>query len=161
MQEYGNKRINSLDFHRVEDWLAVAGDDDSLHLYNTQSGTQHKLLHSKKYGLGQIRFTHAPDAILHASTRVRFSSLDAVIDLLSCSSLYVLLSVQGVPVLNSDNAGDAPYSPDWHSGRGMITTCGTYQCTRTTICDTSGATPSASLHCQCHQYPTCSCLQPW
>ncbi|KAK9787371.1 hypothetical protein WJX73_005201 [Symbiochloris irregularis] len=68
-KDYGNKRINSLDFHRAEDWLAVAGDDDSLHLYNTQTGTQHKLLHSKKYGLGQIRFTHAPDAVLHASTR--------------------------------------------------------------------------------------------
>ena len=70
-QDYTERRINSLDFHRVEDWLAVAGEDDSLHLYNTQTGTQHKLLHSKKYGVGQIRFTHSPDAVLHTSTRVR------------------------------------------------------------------------------------------
>lgn len=70
MQDYNNLRINSLDFHRTDDWLIAAGEDDSLHIYNTQTGTQAKLLHSKKYGVGQIRWTHSPDAVIHTSTRV-------------------------------------------------------------------------------------------
>ena len=30
-----NARINSIDFHRTEDMLVTASDDDSIHIYNT------------------------------------------------------------------------------------------------------------------------------
>jgi WD40 repeat protein len=64
-------RINSLDFHRTEDLLVTAGDDDSIRTYNIQSGLASKVLFSKKYGVGHIRFTHDPQSVIYASTKVR------------------------------------------------------------------------------------------
>jgi WD40 repeat protein len=43
------------------------GDDDSIHVYNTASGTLHKTLWSKKYGVGCVAFTHHTNAIICAS----------------------------------------------------------------------------------------------
>lgn len=63
-------RINSLDFHRVEDVLVTAGDDDSIRTYNTQTGTAHKVLFSKKYGVSHISFTHDPQSVIYASNKV-------------------------------------------------------------------------------------------
>ena len=62
-------RINSLDFHRVEDLLVTAGDDDSIRTYNTHSGQISKVLFSKKYGVAHIRFTHDPQSVIYASTK--------------------------------------------------------------------------------------------
>jgi len=59
--------INSLDFHRTEDLLVTAGDDDSIHVYNTANGTQQRTLLSKKYGVGCICFTHHTNAIICGS----------------------------------------------------------------------------------------------
>ena len=64
-------RINSLDFHRTEDLLVTAGDDDSIRTYNTQSGSPQKVLFSKKYGVAHIRFTHDPQSVIYASTKVQ------------------------------------------------------------------------------------------
>ena len=90
-------KINSLDFHRVEDLMVAAGDDDSMHVYDisvrfgpfpprkitapspasaapgtdaaaaSQTGLAIKHLHSKKYGVGSVRFTHHPNALIYAS----------------------------------------------------------------------------------------------
>ncbi|BDA44001.1 WD repeat-containing protein 82 [Coccomyxa sp. Obi] len=62
-------RINSLDFHKSEDLLVTAGEDDSIRTYNTQSGTSSKVLFSKKYGVAHICFTHDPQSVIYASTK--------------------------------------------------------------------------------------------
>ena len=51
-------RINSLDFHMVEDLLVTAANDDSIVLYDTNSGQQRTVSFSKKYGVRNIVFTH-------------------------------------------------------------------------------------------------------
>lgn len=66
-------RINSLDFHRREDLLVTAGDDDSVHLYNIHSGTMDKTVFSRKYGVAHIRFTHHPQSVVYASNKVQHS----------------------------------------------------------------------------------------
>lgn len=35
-------RINSISFHRTEDFLVSASDDDTIRLYNTQTGVETK-----------------------------------------------------------------------------------------------------------------------
>lgn len=62
-------RINSIDFHRVQDLALTAGDDDAIHLYDTLTGARKKTCFSKKYGVSNAVFTHHPSAILYASTR--------------------------------------------------------------------------------------------
>lgn len=39
LQDFQSK-VNSLDFHRTEDLLITASDDDSIRLYNTATGKQ-------------------------------------------------------------------------------------------------------------------------
>lgn len=68
-KDYNDRYINSLDFHRSEDKLVAAGDDDWLHIYDTQNGSAPKKLQCRKYGVGCVRFTHSPDAVIHTSTR--------------------------------------------------------------------------------------------
>lgn len=68
MQE-NTGRINSLDFHRREDLLVTAGEDDSVHLYNISSGTVDKTVFSRKYGVAHIRFTHHPLSVVYASNK--------------------------------------------------------------------------------------------
>ena len=70
LSQDNSARINSLDFHRREDLLVTAGDDDSIHLYNTTSGTQQKTVFSRKYGVAHITFTHHPQSIVYASNKV-------------------------------------------------------------------------------------------
>lgn len=62
-------RINSLDFHRSEDLLVSASDDDAIKVYNTQTAQVEKVLLSKKYGVANIAFTHHPDSVIYSSTK--------------------------------------------------------------------------------------------
>lgn len=62
-------RVNSVDFHRSEDLLVTAGEDDAIRLYNTQSGVEIKHLFSKKHGVCNLCYTHAPQAVVHASNK--------------------------------------------------------------------------------------------
>ena len=39
--------VNALDFHHTEDALVTTGDDDAIHLYNTNTGVKTKTLYSK------------------------------------------------------------------------------------------------------------------
>ena len=43
--------VNALDFHHTEDALVTTGDDDAIHLYNTNTGAKTRTLYSKKYCL--------------------------------------------------------------------------------------------------------------
>eukprot|EP00798_Chlamydomonas_sp_ICE-L_P004991 gene4991-34774_t len=63
-------RINSIDFHRTEDLLITASDDDSIHIYNTATNTLQDTLFSKKYGVQNIVFTHSASAAIYASRKV-------------------------------------------------------------------------------------------
>jgi COMPASS component SWD2 len=67
----GEGRINSLDFHRTEDLLVSAADDDAIKVYNTQTGHVQKTLLSKKYGVANIAFTHDPNSVIYSSNKVR------------------------------------------------------------------------------------------
>jgi len=72
-------RINSLDFTADGLTLIASSDDDSIILYDCQTGTKKRNLNSKKYGVDLIRFTHAANTAVHSSTKVddtiRFLSL--------------------------------------------------------------------------------------
>jgi len=60
-------KINSIDFYHDGELLVSSSDDESVHVYNTGSGEMQKVVLSKKYGVDQIRFTHAKDAVICAS----------------------------------------------------------------------------------------------
>jgi len=60
-------KINSLDFHQDGELLVTAADDESVHLYDTNTGVLKKTLYSKKYGVNLIRFTHNQAEVICAS----------------------------------------------------------------------------------------------
>ena len=59
--------VNALDFHHTEDALVTTGDDDAIHLYNTNTGVKTKTLYSKKYGCSNVCFTHSAAAVIYSS----------------------------------------------------------------------------------------------
>ncbi|KAJ3670731.1 hypothetical protein LUZ60_008157 [Juncus effusus] len=60
-------KISSLDFHRTEDLVITAGEDDSVRLYNTANATVSKTTYHKKHGADRVCFTHHPSSILCSS----------------------------------------------------------------------------------------------
>ncbi|CAL5218819.1 g548 [Coccomyxa viridis] len=64
-------RVNSLDFHRSEEVLITAGDDDSIRTYNTLTGEPTKSVYSRKYGVANICCTHDPMSVIYTSTKGR------------------------------------------------------------------------------------------
>ena len=66
----GDGRINSIDFHRTEDLLVTANDNDEIKVYNTQTAQVQKTLLSKKYGVANIAFTHDPNSVIYSSNKV-------------------------------------------------------------------------------------------
>lgn len=125
-------RINSLDFHRREDLLVTAGDDDSVHLYNIQSGTMDKTVFSRKYGVSHIRFTHHPQSVVYASNKVQCVGLHAPMP-------GVQLCVLRRNLMNvSDGTGPGGMTSTQKCPlcRVMTMRCGTCRCTTTSICGT-------------------------
>ena len=61
-----------MDFHRAEELLVTAGDDDTIKSYNTLTGEPIKTVLSKKYGCANICFTHDPSSVIYTSTKVGF-----------------------------------------------------------------------------------------
>ncbi|KAN0006753.1 hypothetical protein ACTFIU_004944 [Dictyostelium citrinum] len=59
--------INSMDFNKDGSLLITASDDESIHLYNIDTGELQKTLNSKKYGVDLIKFTHNNNSIICAS----------------------------------------------------------------------------------------------
>uniref|UniRef100_A0A7E4VJ55 WD_REPEATS_REGION domain-containing protein n=1 Tax=Panagrellus redivivus TaxID=6233 RepID=A0A7E4VJ55_PANRE len=62
--------IIGMDFHMNGKVLVVSSLDDSLNLYNCETGTKNRSINSKKYGVGKVRFDRDDNAVLHTSTKV-------------------------------------------------------------------------------------------
>lgn len=61
--------VHSMDFSDDGKMLVTSSDDDSINLYNCTDGLHANTLHSKKYGAGIVRFTHAGNTVIHTSTK--------------------------------------------------------------------------------------------
>jgi WD40 repeat protein len=76
-------QINSIDFHRTQDYLVAGHDEGKITVYNTYEGKKLAALDCSKYGVAHVTYTHHSRSLLHASTKVR----DICKDLkLSCDS---------------------------------------------------------------------------
>jgi COMPASS component SWD2 len=62
-------RINSISFHRTEDLLVSASNDDVIRIYDTQRAKELNTLQSKKYGVANICYTHDPQSVVYSSTK--------------------------------------------------------------------------------------------
>jgi COMPASS component SWD2 len=62
-------RINSISFHRTEDLLVSASNDDAIRIYDTNRGKELNTLQSKKYGVANICYTHDPASVVYSSTK--------------------------------------------------------------------------------------------
>ncbi|KAK4751294.1 hypothetical protein SAY87_004776 [Trapa incisa] len=59
--------INSLDFHRKDDLLVTASEDDSVRLYDIVNAKLLKTTYHKKHGADRVCFTHHPSSIICSS----------------------------------------------------------------------------------------------
>ena len=64
------QRINSIDFSAQGDTLISSSDDESIVIYDCQTGSPKRSLNSKKYGVDLIHYTHASNTAIHSSTKV-------------------------------------------------------------------------------------------
>ncbi|KAJ6794415.1 WD repeat-containing protein 82 isoform X2 [Iris pallida] len=60
-------KISSLDFHRTEDLLVTASEDDSVRLYNIANANLVKTTYHKKHGADHVCFTHHPSSVICSS----------------------------------------------------------------------------------------------
>ncbi|PHU19830.1 hypothetical protein BC332_10981 [Capsicum chinense] len=60
-------QINSLDFHRKEDLLITASEDDSIRLFDIANGKLLKTTYHKRHGADRICFTHHPHSVICSS----------------------------------------------------------------------------------------------
>lgn len=65
-----NNKINALDYSASGELMISSSDDDSIVIYDCEEGKSKRTLLSKKYGVSLIRYTHAQNTVLHASTKV-------------------------------------------------------------------------------------------
>lgn len=59
-----------VEFHSAGKIMVASSRDDTMTLYNCETGTKLRNVNSKKYGVGLCRFDQDEGAILHASTKV-------------------------------------------------------------------------------------------
>lgn len=64
--DFGGK-INSIDFHRKDDILVTASEDDSVRLYDIADAKLLKTTYHKKHGADRICFTHHPSSVICSS----------------------------------------------------------------------------------------------
>ncbi|KAH1107569.1 hypothetical protein J1N35_011337 [Gossypium stocksii] len=57
-------KINSLDFHRKDDLLVTASEDDSVCFYHIANAKLIKTTYHKKHGADRICFTHHPSSVI-------------------------------------------------------------------------------------------------
>nr|POE65807.1 wd repeat-containing protein 82 [Quercus suber] len=60
-------KINSIDFHRKEDLLVTASEDDSVRFYDIANAKLVKTTYHKKHGADRICFTHHPNSVICSS----------------------------------------------------------------------------------------------
>lgn len=63
------KSVTGVEFDRSGTSCVCTINDESLYIYDVLLGKYKGVVHSKKYGLGTIRFTHRPTTLLHTSTK--------------------------------------------------------------------------------------------
>lgn len=63
-------RINHLDYTADGTTLITSSFDDSIIVYDCNSGTKSRSVNSKKYGVDLIHFAHANKDAIHSSTKV-------------------------------------------------------------------------------------------
>lgn len=59
--------IHSIDFHRKDDLLVTASEDDSVRLYDIANAKLLKSTYHKKHGTDRICFTHHPSSVICSS----------------------------------------------------------------------------------------------
>ena len=60
----------SLDYDASGEFLVTASPAlDSIQLFGCEEGEGKKVLFSKKYGVGQIKFAHRPSTVIYTSTK--------------------------------------------------------------------------------------------
>ncbi|KAH7532470.1 protein ANTHESIS POMOTING FACTOR 1 [Ziziphus jujuba] len=64
--DFGGK-VNSIDFHRKDDLLVTASEDDSVRLYDIANAKLLKTTYHKKHGADRICFTHHPSSVICSS----------------------------------------------------------------------------------------------
>ncbi|KAK3699917.1 hypothetical protein QZH41_016575 [Actinostola sp. cb2023] len=62
--------VNHMSFNSNGESLITSSNDDSIVIYDTVDGKPKKTIYSKKYGVSNIQFTHAPNTVIHTSTKV-------------------------------------------------------------------------------------------
>lgn len=79
--EVAHTRVNSISFHRTEDLLVSASNDDLIKIYDTSRGKELGTLRSKKYGAANVCYTHDPQSVVYSSTKAshawRYHDLEA------------------------------------------------------------------------------------
>lgn len=75
VQEPEQGAINSLDFHRTQDFLVAGHQRGFISVYSTHEGRKLATLDCTKYGVSHVRYTHHPKCVVHASTKVRRASV--------------------------------------------------------------------------------------
>uniref|UniRef100_A0A1I7SXY8 WD_REPEATS_REGION domain-containing protein n=1 Tax=Caenorhabditis tropicalis TaxID=1561998 RepID=A0A1I7SXY8_9PELO len=63
-------RVNSLTFSSKGDQMIMSTDDDSIFLYDINSGNRSRNVNSKKYGCSHVKFASDGLCALHGSTKV-------------------------------------------------------------------------------------------
>ncbi|XP_031405175.1 protein ANTHESIS POMOTING FACTOR 1 [Punica granatum] len=64
--DFGGK-ITALDFHRKDDLLVTASEDDSVRLYDIANAKLLKTTYHKKHGADRVCFTHHPSSVICSS----------------------------------------------------------------------------------------------
>lgn len=60
----------SLDFDSSGEFLVTASpNSDSIQLFGCEEGVSKKVIFSKKYGVGQIKFAHKASTVIYTSTK--------------------------------------------------------------------------------------------
>ncbi|XP_031501111.1 protein ANTHESIS POMOTING FACTOR 1 [Nymphaea colorata] len=91
--DYAGK-ISSVDFHRKEDLLVTASEDDSVRLYDIANATLLKMTYNKKHGVDRICFTHHPSSII-CSSRYNFAATNESLRYLSLYDNRCLRNFKG------------------------------------------------------------------
>ena len=84
-----NDRVNSLSYSANGELLISSSDDDSIVVYDCTSGVQKNTQNSKKYGCDLVKYTHAANAVIHASTKVRHGWVNNILLLFCFQGLLV------------------------------------------------------------------------
>lgn len=97
--EKDDTRINSIAFHRTQDLLVSASNDDIITVYDTKRAEVPRELLSGKYGVANICFTHDPNSVIYSSTKV--GRLNNLHNAQRCSFLFTQKADVCLPILTS------------------------------------------------------------